>query len=827
MDNEAEILEMIRAALSRDYRVYAVETGRQALRILKEKPVHIILTDQRMPRMTGLQFLHAARHLAPNSVNILFSGYTDSEAILEAMNSGLVWRYLKKPLDVDDLVQVVRQADERHHLIVQNQELTRRLKESNETLERQVLERTRALQESEKKYRQLVEQIPDGIYRSTPEGRFLMVNPAFVQMLGYDSEEEVMALDIPHDLYFSPEERKQALSPLTRENNHDTLVFRLKKKNGEELWVEDHGRTVYDEDGRPLYHEGVIRDITDRRNTEAELRALNQELIASKQQLSAAFQQLVASNRQLVANERALRKNEAELQKAKEASEAANRAKSEFLANMSHEIRTPLNGIIGYAELLMEEKLTSEQREFVKVIESSANYLLGLINEILDLSKIETQGLDLERKPFKLRQVLKNKIRVVEPRLAEKAVSLHLEVAEDVPEVMLGDERRIGQIVLNLLSNAAKFTDQGRIDVRVCRSSIRNAPRACFPLEISVRDTGIGIPAEAQRRIFDTFTQVDGSTTREHEGTGLGLAITKRLVELMGGSIVVKSAVGEGSEFIIYLPLRCAAPGQGCPDADECEENKDLTESETEGKEEEEPRTGRSSDRSAPRILLAEDNEMNWRLFQKILTRLGYEVTVVENGREALNALEVAEFDLVLMDMQMPTMDGFEATRRIRQQERFRDLPVIALTAYAMVGDAEKCKRAGCNDYITKPINKRQFVKCIQRHLSRRGRGVGWSTQAIDRFDLEIQKEMESLRHIYVESLRDRHAQLAAALNLDDYERVSQIGHRMKGSGASYGFPEVTRLGRELEAAARKKEGEKLAHLLDELKEFISQVASR
>lgn len=1441
VDDEQGMLDFLRSALEPNYTVYTASDGRKGLEVLRSHKIHVILTDQKMPHMSGLDFLRQAREINPTSINILFTAFTDLQTTIDAINSGLVWRYISKPFDVRELEVLTKQAWEQHRLVAENRNLASKLQKINQSLEKKVEQRTRDLQESEQRfvtlfresldailivevdsgkiamtnrvlkhlfgygekqlvgkafsrllprgqkryfkklarrlrsedavaeeqefvtadgrrvvaelratliqwgqdqamlvnlhdvterkrmeetirqseerYRQLVEQMPDGLYRSTPEGRFLMVNKALVRMLGYDSKEEVMNLYIPTDLYFSPEERARAQANLKNKDISETTIFRLRKKDGGELWVEDHGTAVYDEKGRIMYFEGVLRDISDRKKaedalktqkqyfealfssapdaivaldldyhvtnvnpaferlfgykreeiqgrridelivpkdklnesisfakslrrgdkvtletmrrrkdgslvhveisgtpiiiedkhvglyaiyrditeriqSEAELKALNRQLLNSKKQLSEANRQLMANNRQLMANQQALRESEElfrlisenaadliavvdrhgyrlynspayqtllgydpgalkgtwsfnevhpedrdkviqafkksmetgegqvieyrmrhrdgswrvlestgsvirdskgepdrlvivahditkrtqaqeALQNAKEAAEAANRSKSEFLANMSHEIRTPLNGILGYAELMLEEELSAELQEYVRVIQASAKYLLQLINEILDLSKIEAQGIELEPEPFELRKVLNNKLRVIRPRITEKGLEANLNIDQNVPARFIGDATRIGQMVLNLLSNAAKFTEEGSITVTAARGDCADeGDPDRFPLQISVQDTGIGIPEEKLEGVFDAFTQVDSSTTRKYEGTGLGLAITKRLAALMGGYVRATSTPGEGSTFTFCVPLKVAGPvtevRQAEEEAEEVDEiasdkgdilvveddevtrkfivsrlrrngyrakvatnseqalqivkkepidvivldillpdlvgwhvlqelksdpvtahipvlvcsvlsakkrayslgaidylEKPISESalvqslnrirqrsahengevvvvdddravlnrlsvmlrrarykvhafanakealnylldsenvhlvvldlmmpEMDGfqfiarvreherlqslpiiiytakdlavndylrlngsfehllkknaanadqllqeihtlvrRQRELPTLSKSPEpRGEPErghrahILLAEDNEMNWSLFQKILMREGYRVTIVQNGEEVLDALGHGDFDLILMDMQMPKLDGYETTRRIRAMPEYDRLPIIALTAYAMVGDAERCREVGCDDYITKPINKQRFVECVRAHLSRHQQSDETEAQEIESEEAFLE-EMSQLKKTYVEDLWERHEALRRAYDAGNFREMEFIGHGLKGSGSSYGFERVTELGAQIEVAAQEQDGKKLRRLLDQLKIFLESIS--
>jgi signal transduction histidine kinase/CheY-like chemotaxis protein len=389
------------------------------------------------------------------------------------------------------------------------------------------------------------------------------------------------------------------------------------------------------------------------------------------------------------------------LRQAKEAAEAASRAKGEFLANMSHEIRTPMNGILGMTGLALEATSVEEQREYLALVKASGESLLQLINDILDLSKIEAGKLDLESIAFDPRQLVADTMKLIEWRAAQKALALDWHVARDVPAGLNGDPMRLRQVLLNLLSNALKFTDSGKIAVRMtvdpsstaCRAEAAGEGGASVILRVTVSDTGVGIAADKHETIFDNFTQADGSTTRKYGGTGLGLAISARLVTMMGGRIWVESEPGRGSTFQLTVRLTAApAVPRELPVAAAAPAFAPLS------------------------VLLAEDNEVNQLLARRLLEQAGHKVTAVGNGLEALAALETGSFDVILMDVQMPELDGFAATAAIRAAERStgRHQPIIAMTAHALKGDRERCLEAGMDGYISKPITAQQLHAIIR-----------------------------------------------------------------------------------------------------------------
>ena len=436
---------------------------------------------------------------------------------------------------------------------------------------------------------------------------------------------------------------------------------------------------------------GRLREIRVSR-TNDEIEYLGRSFNAMVKSLTAARTE-VEENRQLL--EKRIRERTEALDEALHSALSSSQAKSEFLANMSHELRTPMAGVIGMLDLVLDSSLSADQRENLASARNCALSLLALLNDILDLSKIEAGRMILEEIPYDIRELLADCVRSQVPLARTKGIVLRWEAAPGLPSQMIGDPLRLRQIIANLLSNAVKFTDQGEVVVTIRAGRHPARPARPWDLHVSVRDTGQGIPHDKLETIFEKFSQADGSISRRYGGTGLGLTITRKLVEIHDGSIAVESELGQGSTFTVTLPVRAQeAPVHAEPEA---------------------PRQA-----AAPAfgpILVVEDNLINQKIVTALLRKSGYEVEVAGDGQQALDILARRPFPLILMDVQMPVLDGLETTRRIRSTPGLSHIPIIAMTAHAMTGDRERCLEAGMNTYLAKPVDHAHLISVIEEFL--------------------------------------------------------------------------------------------------------------
>jgi PAS domain S-box-containing protein len=624
----------------------------------------------------------------------------------------------------------------------------------------------RKLRESEETFRKIFEASTDAITLNTfPEGRHIAVNEEFIKLTGYT--------------------RNQVIGRTSRE----LRIWATRK---------DAAKAV-----KELEEKGIVR------NLEVEFATRTGGTIAS---LFSALVMNFHGQRCVLSFVRDIRdckRAERELIEARKQAIAASEAKSQFLATMSHEIRSPMNAIVGMADVLWETSLTSEQRGYVRIARNAGNTLLSTINDILDLSKIEGGRLELEELDFDLGELVRNAVETFAIGAHEKGLKLFSFIGSGVPLAVRGDPTRLRQVLTNLVGNALKFTKDGEVTVRV-----ENDPAADQPdtLRFSVCDTGVGIPHEKIDTIFDSFTQVDSSITRQYGGSGLGLNICKRLVDLMGGRIWVESEIGKGSTFYFTIRLQPQwaqnAAGTkplhaGKPGVDELpsESRHSLA--------------GRTI-----RILLAEDSEDNRVLIQAYLKGASYQLDIAGNGEIAVEKFKSGTYDLILMDMQMPVVDGYTAVRTIREWERATQAmrtPIIALTAYALKQEVQKSLDAGCDAHLSKPIKKAALIEAIVKVT----RDTGKQGEPVV---VRVEREIGQLVPQFLERKQGDVAAILEHLKHRDYEAVRVLGHNMKGEGGGYGLDAVSEIGSSIEQAARIKDSQQVQGLVASLSAYLNKV---
>ncbi len=559
-----------------------------------------------------------------------------------------------------------------------------------------------------------------------------------------------------------------------------------------------------------------------------ELGQLTDSMNLMLERLKKARHELEQSNQHL---EQTVAERTRSLSEAVEAADAANRSKAAFLANMSHEIRTPLNAIIGFSKLVSKTALTRDQHAYVGNIIASGELLLTVINDVLDFSKIEAGKLALEQVSFDLRRCIEQVLNIIQYKATEKGLPVITEVADTVPKLLIGDPHRLSQILVNLLNNSIKFTDVGSIELQISLLERTADDRA--QLVFTVNDSGIGISPEQCHGLFAPFTQADSSTTRKYGGTGLGLSICKRLVELMEGSINCSSTLGRGSSFS-FTAWFGIAEGEI---ADNCESLRTVPG---------QPTGDGMLPRKGAQILLVEDNELNRQLMIALLHGIGIQVTTAANGEEALQLLAAEgphRFDLILMDIQMPIMDGYEATRRIRCDEQFNKLPIIALTAHALAEERQTILGCGMDDYLTKPVDEQQLRATIARWLPNKCEPAApelSSTPAIGAKCLSIPGvNMEAalarmngdislynwILEMFVEAYTNVGSTIKSFVQQQEYAKAERLVHSMKGDAGTVGSADLWDAAQAVELALHNRDPEDaIQGLLDELIRKLDQL---
>ncbi len=598
------------------------------------------------------------------------------------------------------------------NLIIHNRQIV-----STSAVARDITERKSSedlIRQSEEKYRRIIEDMELGIMEVDQEGKAIRVYDRFCEMTGYE-ENDFLGKD-PSDLITDPYTKKVVLSKTEDRKKGKSSVYEVKcvKKNGDPLWLMVSGAPRFDDRGNFIGSIGVHLNIT------------HQKLLQE------------------------------ELEKAKAQAEESSKAKEIFLANMSHEIRTPLNAVLGMTHLLLATETTKEQEEYLENIRSASDILLNIISGVLDLSKIEAGKMDFHESVFDLYALLKSLEATFSHRLDTKGVKVSLEWSSNLSRKVVGDKLFISQIILNILGNAAKFTKKGRIDISV--DLLSENSEYTFAL-FKIKDTGIGIQKEKLSLIFDNFQQADWSTVREFGGTGLGLSISKHLIELHGGEITATSEIGVGTTFEFTILFKKA---KRTTDKIRKEDHETIEESTHNGSE------NQSSQIANLHVLIAEDNSMNQRFVSKVLESMKCTFAIAENGKIAWEKAQESVYDVILMDIQMPYMDGNEVSKKIRQESNVNQItPIIALTASALVGDRKLAMESGMNEYLTKPFSPTQLRTIIEGVLEK-------SSKQLD-FNNEKSSDQISHDHPIDETFLTEYYDGDLAFQLDIFKKFAEL----------------------------------------------------
>lgn len=651
VDDEKANLDALTALLESDYNILQAQNGQEAISIIEESEdeIHIIIADQRMPGLKGVEFFKNSIKLIPKAVRILMTGYTDTSEIIDAINDGHIYKFIAKPADIQNILQTVRRSAEFWETENENSRLIRELEKKNQYIT-----------ESRKFYEQLFLNAPIGILLLDTEGGIHSVNPAALEILGSTSEEETKKFNC------------LSFPPLIEAGVADLIKKCIESKvlvKGEVFYKSFWGKESYlycifsyikGENEKDWIY-AIVKDISDRKFIQVQLEELNEELIEKTKQAM-----------------------------------SASKMKSEFLANMSHEIRTPLNAVTGYSELLSTTLLDDTQKQYLENIQISARTLLDLLHDILDLSKIEAGKLDLDPTPSNIKKIVLETVRIIHLTAERKNLKLNLSIPNNIPSPVAADSLRLKQIFLNLLNNAVKFTESGSVSFSVDFEN-RNDNEVLF--HFSVKDTGIGISPEEQKKLFQAFSQADTSTTRKYGGSGLGLAICSRLIQKMGGKLYLESEKGRGSEFHFSLIMQLHN-----------EDNFLIKNNYT---------VVSFPENIYPVILIADDNKINLSLAEKFVLKIFPKAEILEasDGKQALELFCSKHPDLVILDIQMPVMDGYEACKEMRKSSEKR-IPIIALTANAMTEEKNRCFECGMDDYLVKPIEINALKTVLYSRLS-------------------------------------------------------------------------------------------------------------
>jgi len=633
IDDEEHNLLTLEVALRKHYKVFTLADPLQAMEIIEKENINVIITDQRMPGITGLELSKRINLVFPSAIIVILTAYDDNESMMQAINQGGIFRYLLKPWDIRDITLTLESAFETYDLRQKNINLINSLLEQNQELIRQ-----------EEKFRLIFENSPQGIAHLDSNGIITQCNSCFANIVGPDRDKII--------------------------GEHHGKVADLKLEQSIETLYEGKKASVYTDSYHSPYHSSYI---------------------PVRVQLTPVISRNKLDGCILIIEDLSEKIKQEELRKQIALVKESARFKQNFLANMSHEIRTPLTGVIGMTDILRNTPLSLQQQEYLEILRQSGEDLREIINQVLDFSKIEAGRVTIKTSAFPFKKLAERAGKLFNS-ICKKEIIFKTLIDSNIPALIIADEVRLMQIINNLISNAVKFTESGSIEFNAQLLPNPGFDNH-FKVKISVTDTGKGIQAEQQGLLFTPFTQIDDHDTRKFEGTGLGLSICRELAKLHGGETGLESTPGVGSSFWFTFRARYANDVEY---SKEPENNVILSPPEN------------------LNILLAEDKATNQKVFSLLLGSMGFDVIIASNGEEVVELYHPGRFDIILMDIQMPVLNGIEATRVLR--EKFKKLPpIIGLSANAFEGDREKYMNLGMDEYLTKPLKKQDLIRVLNK----------------------------------------------------------------------------------------------------------------
>ncbi len=799
--------------------VYVAENGLEGLNIFQSNNIDVVVSDIGMPIMDGLEMSREIRNINRNTQIILTTALDNKNYLMQAIEIGIN-SYIVKPIQKDSLYESVIRAGK---LTLLEKEISKQY-------------------ESIRKLSRAVEQSPSMVLIINSANQIEYVNQKFTTMtkLYFEDVEKKSPIEIFRDNSFVSK-YETIFADLTNNfdintiEQNDKIEFKFPNSSGGYNWLSANFSAIDDGNGNFQNILILLEDVTEEKLAKKALEESKEQL---EQRVIERTDELRDTNSQLLAEIEIRRKTEQQLIKAKDEAESANKAKSTFLAKVSHELRTPLNGIIGISSILLTDELSPKQRKFLEMVKFSADGLLDIINDILDFSKIEAGKLQISNSIFSIRTLIENVLELYKQSAMTKKINLFSQIDSNVPEFYNSDAGRIRQVLLNLISNALKFTEQGEVNIKI---SLDSEDNNFVELLFEVSDTGIGIAENKLAMLFHSFSQVDDSLTRRYGGTGLGLTISKEIIELMGGKIWVESRLGVGSTFYFRLKLEVSTKERFDNVMPKTEHTQSL------------PSKEDIDTTALPRelkVLIVEDSPINQEVLKQRLLKFKWDISIANNGIEAIESFQKNKFDLIFMDIQMPEMDGLEATELIRKYESdnaYSPVTIIGLTAHVFEEQVIEAKSAGMNECITKPFKMEEILELVSKYLGNNDNNTvdndPNNTQSSE--NIQTQSNVDSLYEFiediealektlnnnstvllkifdyFIANIRPEYDKLAIAVRAKDSTTMRGIAHKMKSEVGNFNAINTSKICNTLETKGKESDFNDTEALLNELSNHI------